>query len=164
MKTGADIDILEMARSVAPGPELSATNAGKTDEALKQLGDYRITALPEGMREEGVAGWPKENPDDWYSYVRRRYVCLADNREIGMEYSTYVSQDTSVQEVACMIIGTNAKPIQINGYTGAYSEYEGHTTVAWINESSGLSFELFSDDFSAAELIEKAKSVQEISN
>lgn len=164
LKTGADIDILEMARSVAPGPELPATNAGKTDEALKQLGDYRITALPEGMREEGVAGWPKENPDDWYSYVRRRYVCPADNREVGMEYSTYVSQDASVQEVACMIVGTNAKPIQLSGYTGAYSEYEGHTTVVWINESSGLAFKLFSDDFSASDLIAVAQSVQKVTD
>lgn len=160
LKTGANVDILEMARSVAPGPELPATNAGKTDEALKQLGDYRITVLPEGMREDGVAGWPKENADDWYSYVRRRYACPADNRQIAMEYSTYVLQDASIQEIACMIAGENAKPMMINGCTGAYSEYEGHTTVVWLDEGSGLSFKLFSDDFSTTELIEIARSIR----
>lgn len=83
---------------------------------------------------------------------------------LGMEYSTYVSQDASIQEVACMIAGTNAKPIQINGYTGAYSEYEGHTTVVWINESSGLSFMLFSDDFSATDLIALTQSVKKVTD
>lgn len=164
LRAGSDVDILTMARSVAPGPELPATDADKTAAALHQLGDYRITALPDGMQEDGTAGWPRENADDWYSYVRRRYINPATNQQISMEYSTFGPQDSSLQDLACAIAGENAQPAKICGQIGACSAYEGHSRIVWLDESMGLSFELFSNDFSITDLMIFAQSVQRVTD
>lgn len=160
------VDLIAVARSVAPGPELTPDNDGMTAKALEQLGDYRITALPEGMAEDAVAGWPLEGEDDWYSYVRRWYYGTTDNRRIYMEYSTYVSEAETEQEAANLFVPGaaeyGAQAVRINGCTGSAVEYDGHAWVAWIMGSAekGIAFTLSSDDFTAQELIEIAQSVK----
>lgn len=163
---GPDVDLIAVARSVALGPELTPSDDEMTSKALEQLGDYRITALPEGMAEDGLAGWPLEGEDDWYSYVRRWYYGTTDNRQLYMEYSTYVSKAETEQEAADMFVSGaaeyGAQAVRINGCTGAAIEYNGHAEVAWLMGSAekGIAFTLSSDDFTAEELIAIAQSVK----
>ena len=56
LATDDSLDLASIARSVGLGPELTPTNASKTTEALEELGDYRITALPAGMEEDSFTG------------------------------------------------------------------------------------------------------------
>lgn len=160
------VDLIAVARSVAPGPELTPDNDGMTAKALEQMGDYRITALPEGMAEDGLAGWPLEGEDDWYSYVRRWYYGTADNRQIYMEYSTYVTEAETEQEAANLFVPGaaehGAQAVRINGCTGSALEYDGHACVAWLMGSAekGVAFTLSSDDFTVEELVEIAQSVK----
>ncbi len=163
---GPDVDLVAVARSVALGPELTPSDDEMTAKALEQLGDYRVTALPEGMAEDGLSGWPLEGEDDWYSYVRRWYYGTTDSRLISMEYSTYVTEAETEQEAANLFVSGaaeyGAQAVRINGCTGAATEYDGHASVAWLMGSAqkGIAFTLYSDDFTAEELIEIAQSVK----
>ena len=160
-----------MARSVALGPDLTPSQDETITRALEQLGDYRITQLPEGMVQDEMAGAPLENDDDWYSYVRRWYVDKTTNDKIYMEYESYVTgpEDcTSAQDVADMQVGSANFPdavqrMEINGCPASALEYDGNATVAWVSGDGqkGTVFSLYSQDFTAAELVEIAKSVQE---
>ena len=165
-----DVDVIAMARSVALGPDLTPSQDEKLSLALEQLGDYRITQLPEGMVQEEISGAPLENDDDWYSYVRRWYVDKTTNDKIYMEYESYITppeDSVSAQEIADMHVGRVNHPdavkhMDINGCPASALEYDGNATVAWAagDGQKGTVFSLYSQDFTAAELVEIAKSVQ----
>lgn len=165
-----DVDVIAMARSVALGPDLTPSQDEKISLALEQLGDYRITQLPEGMVQDEMAGAPLENDDDWYSYVRRWYVDKTTNDKIYMEYESYITppeDSVSAQEIADMQVGSANFPdavqrMEINGCPASALEYDGNATVAWASGDGqkGTVFSLYSQDFTAAELVEIAKSVQ----
>lgn len=165
-----DVDVIAMARSVALGPDLTPSQDEKLSLALEQLGDYRITQLPEGMVQEEISGAPLENDDDWYSYVRRWYVDKTTNDKIYMEYESYITppeDSVSAQEIADMHVGRVNHPdavkhMDINGCPASALEYDGNGTVAWAagDGQKGTVFSLYSQDFTAAELVEIAKSVQ----
>lgn len=163
-----DIDLLAVAKSVAPGPELTPFDVDDTAKALAQLGDYRITALPDGMVEDGLAGCPLENGGGWYSYVRRWYVNQETNQQIYFEYESYVTDPegcSTVEDVVRMCIGTRDDPIRmvtINGCTGGVQKNDLGVTVVWVmgDPSKGTHFRLCSNDFTEEELLEIAKSIQ----
>ena len=54
--------------------------------------------------------------------------------------------------------------MEINGCPASALEYDGNATVAWgyWDGQKGTVFSLYSQDFTAAELVEIAKSVQEV--
>lgn len=167
LQSSGDVDLIAIAKSVGPGPELQPTNADKTELALEQLGDYQITSLPEGMVEEGLTGWPLESAGDWYSYVRRWYVIPKTNRAIYFEYETYVSDCASPEEVAKLSIGygISSESITVSGCTGVMAQDGANATVAWVlgDAAKGTCFKLYSTDFSAEELLEIAGNVQLVS-
>lgn len=148
------------------GPELTPTNASKTTEALEELGDYRITALPAGMEEDSFTGWPLEN--GWYAYVRRWYFDKETGKELFFSYETYVSDDTfTLEELAQMHIGSSepAQAYTIQGCPAAgavVGELAPHSEVVWIQgtQENGLSFLLSSADYSVEELVQIAESVR----
>ena len=161
--SSAEIDLIAIAKSVAPGPELTPTDADKTGKALEQLGDYQITALPKGMVEDGLTGRPLEDGDGWYSYVRRWYFNKKTNQELFFAYESYVSDASSVEEVIQMDIGdTSAEFRTILGCTGAVAQVGNDVKVVWIqgNEAKGVSFILISPDYSVEELLKIAESVK----
>ncbi|OLA36218.1 MAG: hypothetical protein BHW31_06850 [Firmicutes bacterium CAG:110_56_8] len=86
LRASGDVDLIAVAESVGIGPELKPTRWDDIRKALEQLGDYQITALPDGMVEDGLTGAPLENADDWYSYVRRWYFDPKTNQDIYLEY------------------------------------------------------------------------------
>ncbi len=66
-----DLDALAIARSVGPGEPLTPTRAPDYDIALAELGDYRITALPDGFTQTDFMACPLEQGGGEYAYVRR---------------------------------------------------------------------------------------------
>lgn len=163
LRSNAEIDLIAIAKSVAPGPELTPTDANKTEKALEQLGDYQITELPKGMVEDGLTGRPLEDGGDWYSYVRRWYFNKKTNQELYFTYESYVSDAASVEEVIQMDIGdTPAEFRTILGCTGAAAQVGNNAEVVWIqgSEEKGVSFMLISPDYSVEELLQIAESVQ----
>lgn len=164
----ADVDILKMARSVAIGEEPVPTNADKTQAALKELGDYQITALPEGMVEDGLAGWPLEHEDDWYAYVRRWYFNKQTNAQIRFVYDTYLTDAPDGPKAVCkMKLGGDAHPlveINVSGHDGYARQFEDDNAVVWAfgDNAKGMVFQLYSEDFSVEELVKIAQSVEKL--
>ena len=160
------LDLVAIARSVGLGPELTPTNASKATEALEELGDYRITALPAGMEEDSFTGWPLEN--GWYAYVRRWYFDKETGKELFFSYETYVSDGTvTLEELAQMNIGSSepAQAYTIQGCPAAgavVGELAPHSDVVWIQgtQENGLCFALSSADYTVEELIQIAESVR----
>ena len=163
LAAGDDVDLVAVAKSVGIGPELEPTDADKTVEALQELGNYQITALPAGMVEDGLMGYPLEDGGGWYSYVRRWYFNKKTNQELFFTYESYVSDAASVEEVAQMVIGDRSAEFRtILGCTGAVAQVGNDATVVWIdgNEAKGVSFMLISPDYSVEELLDIAESIQ----
>lgn len=164
ISTHADVDILRMARSVALGEEPIPTNAGKTEAALEELGDYQITALPEGMVEDGLAGWPLEG--SWYAYVRRWYFNKQTNAQIYFTYETYITDNASSPKAVCeTMLSGNAHPlveVTVNGHDGFALQFEDTATVAWAfgDSTNGMVFKLVSEDLTTEELVQIAQSVK----
>lgn len=163
----ADVDILKIARSVDVGPELVPSNADKTVAALEELGDYQITAGPEGMVEDGLAGWPLEGEEDWYSYVRRWYVNRQTNAQVYFTYETYISDTDSPRALCEMLLGGSDMPLEavtICGCEGASLQSGDSVTLVWAtgDGSKGMLFKMFSEDFTAEELVKIAQSVEKV--
>lgn len=166
LATDDNLDLVAIAKSVGLGPELTPTNASKTTEALEELGDYRITALPAGMEEDSFTGWPLEN--GWYAYVRRWYFDKETGKELFFSYETYVSDGTvTLEELAQMHIGSSepAQAYTIQGCPAAgavVGELAPSSDVVWIQgtQENGLCFTLSSADFTVEELVKIAESVQ----
>ena len=165
LRATGDVDLLALAESVAPGSELEVTN-DTTAEALKQLGDYQITALPDNMIEDGLSGSPLEDGGDWYSYVRRWYYNTTNNDHVYFTYETYLTDCTNMEERLKMLISLSmtSEPeyITINGYPGITMQDGSRATVAWVigEVNKGVSFQLYSEQFTVDELLAMAHSIQ----
>lgn len=158
-----DLDLIALAESVGPGPELEFTN-DTTAEALEQLGDYQITDLPDKMVEDGLSGAPLEGEDDWYSYVRRWYYDKTNNDQVYFTYETYLTDCSTEEDVLRLFVSGMAEPefVTINGYPGITMQDGNRAYVAWMNGdvSKGVSFQLFSEQFTVDELLKMAESIQ----
>ena len=165
LRAAGNVDLIAMAESVAPGPELEITN-DTTAEALEQLGDYQITELPDNMIEDGLAGAPLEDEDDWYSYVRRWYYDRSNNDQVYFTYETYLTDCTDMEERLRMLISLSmtSEPeyITVNGYPGITMQDGDRATVAWVmgDVNKGVSFQLYSEQFPVDRLLAMAKSIQ----
>ena len=165
LRATGNVDLIALAESVAPGPELKVSN-DTTAEALKQLGDYQITELPDNMIEDGLSGAPLENEDDWYSYVRRWYYDRSNNDQVYFTYETYITDCTNMEERLRMLISLSmtSEPeyITINGYPGITMQDGDRASVAWIigDVNKGGTFKLYSEQFTVDELLKMAESVQ----
>lgn len=162
LRASGDVDLIAVAESVGIGPELKPTRWDDIRKALEQLGNYQITALPDGMVEDGLTGAPLENADDWYSYVRRWYFDPKTNRDIYLEYESYVTDCTDMEDVLQMLIGTGGNPVTVQGCTGAALQNGESAAVVWLigTPEKGISFRLSSSSFTAEALLPIAESVQ----
>lgn len=163
LHTTGSIDLIALAESVGPGPELPFTN-DQTHRALAQLGDYRITALPDNMVEDGLSGSPLEGEDDWYSYVRRWYYDRTNNGQVYFTYETYLTECTTEEDVLRLFVSGTSEPefVTIHGYPGITLQDGDRAYVAWMvgDVNKGISFQLTSEQFTVAELLQMAESVQ----
>lgn len=155
-------DLLAIAESVAPGPELPFTN-DTTAEALKQLGDYQITELPANVVEDGLSGAPLEDADDWYSYVRRWYYDRTNNDQVYFTYETYLTDCSTEEDVLRLFVSGAAEPefMTIHGHPGITLQDGDSAYVAWMDggPDKGTSFQLTSQQFTVEELLTMARSV-----
>lgn len=160
-----DIDLIALAEAVGPGPELTPTN-DKTSAALAELGDYQITALPNNMIEDSLVGAPLEDGGGWYSYVRRWYYNKTNNDHVYFTYETYLTDCANMEERLRMLISLSmtSEPeyITINGYPGISIQDGDRATVAWVigDVNKGVSFQLYSEQFTVDELLKMAKRIQ----
>jgi len=163
LRVTGDVDLIALAQSVAPGPELPLTNNDWTIKALEQLGDYRITDLPKNMLEDGLTGSPLENADDWYSYVRRWYYDKTNNDQVYFTYETYSTDCNTEQEVLTLFVPAFTEPefTSIQGYPAITLQDEHRAHAAWIvgDVNKGVSFQLYSEQFTVNELLKMAESV-----
>ena len=164
LRVTGDVDLIALAQSVAPGPELPITNNEYTTKALEQLGDYRITALPDNMVEDGLSGSPLEGEDDWYSYVRRWYYDKTNNDQVYFTYETYLTDCATAEDALKLFVSGTAEPrfVTVNGYPGITMQDENRAYVAWLDGDAkkGVSFQMFSEQFTVDELLKMAESVQ----
>ena len=164
LNASAGVDLLALAESVGPGPELAYSN-DKTEKALAQLGDYRITELPENMVEDGLSGSPLEDGGGWYSYVRRWYYDRTNNAQIYFTYETYVTETTMVEDTLSLFVNSYSETpelLAVNGDPGILLQDGDRASVAWLlgDASSGICFQLYSEQFTARQLLEIAQSIQ----
>lgn len=165
LRATGNVDLIALAESVVPGPELRVSN-DTTAEALKQLGDYQITELPDNMIEDGLSGSPLEDGGDWYSYVRRWYYDRSNNDHVYFTYETYLTECTNMEERLRLLISLSmtSEPeyITINGYPGITMQDGSRATVAWVigDVNKGVSFQLYSEQFAVDELLAMANSIQ----
>lgn len=165
LRATGNVDLIALAESVAPGPELEFTNDA-TAEALEQLGDYQITALTDNMIEDGLSGAPLEDENDWYSYVRRWYYDRINNNQVYLTYETFITDSTNMKDTLrlCISLGLTSEPefVTVNGYPGITMQDGNKASVAWIvgDVNKGVSFKLYSEQFTVTELLKMAESVQ----
>lgn len=164
LRVTGNVDLIALAESVAPGLELPLSNNDWTIKALEQLGDYRITDLPKDMIEDGLSGSPLEDEDDWYSYVRRWYYDKTNNNQVYFTYETYSTDCNTEQEVLKLFVPafTEAEFASIQGYPAITLQDEHRAHVAWMigDINKGVSFQLYSEQFTVEELLKMAESVQ----
>ena len=166
LKATEDVDLIALAKSVAPGEELEATNDG-TAAALAQLGDYRITALSRNMMEDSLTGSPLEDGGGWYSYVRRWYYDKTNNAQVFFSYETYLSEWERTEDTLKLWVPLSetgeTEFITINDCPGMTHQDGGKARVSWLvgDAAKGVHFELYSEQFTVAELLEMARSVRE---
>ena len=160
-----DVDLMAVAESVGFGPELIPTN-DRTAAALAELGDYRITDLPGHMVEDELIGSPLEEGGGWYSYVRRWYYDTTNADHVYFTYESYRTNCSDIEERLRMLIGlnTDCQPefTSVNGCPGIILQDGSTAKVAWVlgDAAKGTSFQLYSEHFTAQELLRMAGSIQ----
>lgn len=169
MTDDSQVNLPDMARSVAGGEPLPPTRSNSTQKALEELGDFVPGILPEGYEEETVLGCPLEEGGGWYSYVRKFYVNKTQNTRIYFEYETYAIDTESGYvdnaETACSfyIPGCDALSGSIVGQRmeidGMFALSSG-SDIAWADTERHVVFHLSSKDITPEELLEVAKSIQ----
>ena len=118
------------------------------------------------MIEDGLSGSPLEDGGGWYSYVRRWYYDTNNNDYVYFTYETYLTDCTNMEERLRMLISLSmtSEPeyITINGYPGITMQDDDRATVAWVigDVNEGVSFQLYSEQFTVGELLTMANSIQ----
>lgn len=162
-------DILAIANSVAQGEPLTPTRASGTQKALEELGDYRITALPEGFQQTDFMASPLEDGGGWYAYVRRWYGDIVTTEgTICLEYESFrlVSdepEDSShplpdvenTPETVIAMYG-GGEPTELCGMPGAIQEGQ----AVWVDWEAQVCFRIIASGRSADEVAALAQSVQ----
>ena len=163
------LDILAIANSVAQGEPLTPTRASGTQKALEELGDYRITALPEGFQQTDFMASPLEDGGGWYAYVRRWYGdTVTTEGTIYLEYESFrlVSdepEDSShplpdVENTPETVIAMHGggEPTELCGMPGAIQEGQ----AVWVDWEAQVCFRIIASGRSADEVAALAQSVQ----
>lgn len=162
-----DLDLLPIAQSVAPGAPLTPTMATGYGTALNQLGDYRITALPDGFKETDFSALPLEEGDRWYAYVRRWYGngITTDNmiyftyEHFTLESDVQLNHPTEpVENTPDTIIAYKGggEKTTVLGMPGAVSD----TGIVWVDWDAQVVFQITAPGRSAQDMMNLALSVQ----
>lgn len=164
-----DIDLLAIAQSVGPGEPLTPTLSAGYDTALAELGDYRITALPDGFTETDFMASPLENGGGWYAYVRRWYsdkVTTDNTIYFEYEHFTLTSDEPTnhptepVDETPETVIANmgGGEAVTILGMPGAIHD----DCAIWVDWNAQVAFQIKAPGRTAEEVLALANSVQKL--
>lgn len=163
----ATVDLLAIAQTVAPGEPLTPSRAAGEQKALEELGDYRITGLPDNYSQTDFMASPLEDGGGWYAYVRRWYgdkVSTDNTVFFGYESFTLTSDQPMEHEVepvdnspeTILEYQGGGEPITIQNMPAAVSDGR----VSWVDWDAQVVFSLYANQLSREELIALAESVQ----
>lgn len=162
-----DVDLIAIAQSVGTGEALTPTLSAGYDTALSELGDYRVTALPEGFVETDFMASPLEAGGGWYAYVRRWYgdKVTTDNT-LYFEYEHFQLESDEPENHAeepvenapetVLQYAGGGEPATIQGMPGAVSD----GAVHWVDWDAQVVFSLYGNAYDAEALTAMAESVQ----
>lgn len=163
----AEMDLLAIARSVGPGEPLTPTRAAGKESTLAELGDYRITALPDGFTETDFMASPLEDGGGWYAYVRRWYGDkITTDNTIYFEYehfqlesdepTNHPAEPVENKPETILQYKGGGEPSEVQGMPAAVSE----DSVIWVNWDAQVVFKIVAPGRSAQELLALAESVK----
>ncbi|MGM9603824.1 MAG: hypothetical protein ACI3XG_02035, partial [Faecousia sp.] len=163
----ASVDLLAIARSVAPSEPLTPTRSAGQQKALEELGDYRITGLPENYSQTDLMASPLEDGGGWYAYVRRWYGDkVSTDSTVYFEYEHFnlVSDEPSNHETApvenspetILEYRGGGEPITIQNMPAAIADGR----VSWVDWENQVVFSIIAGQLGREELIALAQSVQ----
>lgn len=155
------LDLLRVAQSVQPDPELKPTMADRFQLALEELGDYQITGLPANYPETEFMASPKEDGSDWYAYVNRWYIDVQKNDTIAFQYETFSligdkdepQKALTAEDVLQMYGGGESTTVQ--GMPAAVSDDQ----IVWVDWENQVVFQISHDGLGAEQLQKLADSV-----
>lgn len=161
------VDILTIAQSVAPGESLTPTRAADAQKALEQLGDYRITGLPDTYSETDFMASPLEDGDGWYAYVRRWYSDkVSTDSTIYFEYEHFnLVSDKPAEHETEPVENSPATILEYQGGGTPTTVQEMPAAVAdgrvsWVDWEAQVIFSIYADQLSQEQLLELAQSVK----
>ena len=148
----ASIDLLRVAQSVQPDPELRPTKEDRFQLALEELGDYQITGLPDRYSETEFIASPREDGGGWYAYVKRWYTNTQQNVTIFFQYESFSLADGVTAEA----VGIPAQgPDTVQGMPAAVSDDQ----IVWVDWENQVVFQISHDGLGAEQLQKLADSV-----
>lgn len=163
----AAVDLLAIARSVAPGEPLTPTRAAGEQKALEELGDYRITGLPENYSQTDFMASPLEDGGGWYAYVRRWYSDkVSTDSTVYFEYEHFTLVDDKPLEHEIAPVENTPETIleyQGGGEPATVQDMPAVIAdgrVSWVDWDAQVVFSLYANQLSREELIVLAESVQ----
>lgn len=161
------VDILTIAQSVAPGESLTPTRAADAQKALEQLGDYRITGLPDTYSETDFMASPLEDGDGWYAYVRRWYSDkVSTDSTIYFEYEHFnLVSDKPAEHETEPVENSPATILEYQGGGTPTTVQEMPAAVAdgrvsWVDWEAQVIFSIYAEQLSQEQLLELAQSVK----
>ena len=160
----ADVDLMRVAESVQPDPELEPTNADRYRMALEELGDYQITGLPENYPETEFTASPLEDGGGWYAYVRRWYIDAKQNDTVYLMYETFLldtegdERREPVENIPETVLAMNGggEPTTVQGMPAAIADGQ----IVWVDWDKQVVFMIAADSMDASQLQTLADSVQ----
>lgn len=165
-----ELNLVRVAESVRPDPDLKPTNEDRYQLALEELGDYQITGLPENYPETEFIASPKEDGGGWFAYVYRWYIDAKKNSTVELEYETFLlngdkdgdsAQDSEpVPETPDTILKMNGggEAATVQGMPAAVTQ--GH--IVWVDWENKMVFQITADSMDADQLQQLADSVQKV--
>ena len=148
----ASIDLLRVAQSVQPDPELRPTKEDRFQLALEELGDYQITGLPDNYSETEFIACPREDGGGWYAYVKRWYTDIQQNDTIFFQYESFSLADDTTAEAAGI---PTQGPDTVQGMPAAVSDNH----IIWVDWENQVVFQISHDGLGAGQLQKLADSV-----
>lgn len=156
------VDLVAMAKSVInTDTALTPTRAASLDKALQELGDYKVTQIPNGYESSGTIGSPMSEGGGWYGYIRRVYTNKEDNSEMVFMYETYqLEAGTKDTPESVLALYGNGEMVSVSGMSGSLTESNGGTTLHWVDMEHHLIFSLSAENILAEDMIQIAQSVK----
>lgn len=144
-----NLDLVSIANTVAAGEKLTPILSDKYETALEELGDYRITKLPEGYREIEFMAYPGN-----HGYVRRDYGDGYTTKNTVLLFYEPVYGEQDVETV--LDYRGNGEAVAVNGLPGVRQD----RAVVWVDWENQIIFHISTREATNLDLLAIAESVE----